>query len=203
MTQRPFGTVTLRTEDGEEELKLVQENLYVRALRAFHAAMFSGPMPKTNAASSGPPYPDGYYANAQGSMLALLIRTPVSGKAKVEAFKRRVEEVVSKVDPKRFEPTMSATYTCDIVTSAEEYDRITSDLSHVGAGGVLGVMAIVFLYFWRVRVVMTMGGALLVGLLWTFGVTRYTIGHLNSSTGFLVSIVAGNGINYGIVYMAR
>jgi predicted RND superfamily exporter protein len=158
---------------------------------------------KTSAVKDAPPYPDGYYANAQGSLLALLIRTPVSGKANVEAFRRSVAEVVSKVDPKRFEPTMTATYTGDIVTSAEEYDRITTDLSHVGAGGVLGVMAVVFLYFWRVRVVMTMGGALLVGLLWTFGVTRYTIGHLNSSTGFLVSIVAGNGINYGIVYMAR
>jgi uncharacterized protein len=50
---------------------------------------------------------------------------------------------------------------------------------------------------------MTMGGALLVGVLWTFGVTRFAIGYLNSSTGFLVSIIAGNGINYGIVYMAR
>lgn len=39
MTQRPTGTVTLRTEKGEEELPLAQENLYVRALRAFHAAM--------------------------------------------------------------------------------------------------------------------------------------------------------------------
>lgn len=39
MTQRPVGTVTLRTEKGEEELPLVPENLYVRALRAFHAAM--------------------------------------------------------------------------------------------------------------------------------------------------------------------
>jgi len=29
------------------------------------------------------------------------------------------------------------------------------------------------------------------------------IGYLNSSTGFLVSIIAGNGINFGIIYMAR
>jgi len=39
MTQQPIGTVTLRTEKGEEELPLAQENLYVRGLRAFHAAM--------------------------------------------------------------------------------------------------------------------------------------------------------------------
>lgn len=39
MTQKPIGTVTLRTERGEEELPLAHENLYVRALRAFQAAM--------------------------------------------------------------------------------------------------------------------------------------------------------------------
>lgn len=39
MTQRPVGSVVLRTEKGEEALPLAQENLYERALQAFHAAM--------------------------------------------------------------------------------------------------------------------------------------------------------------------
>lgn len=39
MTQRPVGSVALRTEQGEEALPLAQENLYERALQAFHAAM--------------------------------------------------------------------------------------------------------------------------------------------------------------------
>jgi 1,5-anhydro-D-fructose reductase (1,5-anhydro-D-mannitol-forming) len=39
MTQRPTGTVTLRNAKGEEQLPLAQENLYERALQAFHAAM--------------------------------------------------------------------------------------------------------------------------------------------------------------------
>lgn len=39
MTQRPLGSVSLRHETGEEALPLAQENLYERALRAFHAAM--------------------------------------------------------------------------------------------------------------------------------------------------------------------
>lgn len=158
---------------------------------------------KPTTPGKGPTFPNGYYENPEGSLAAILIRTPVGGKAKVAELRRKVEAAVAKVNPKGFEPTMKVQYTGNIVTSAEEYERITSDLSHVGIGGVLGVLAIVFIYFGRVRVVMTMGGALLIGLAWTFGVTRYTIGYLNSSTGFLVSIVAGNGINYGIVYMAR
>ncbi len=45
MTQKPIGAVTLRTEKGEEELKLTPENLYVRAVRAFHAAMRGDGLP--------------------------------------------------------------------------------------------------------------------------------------------------------------
>src|SRR6185295_16839827 len=38
MTQRPIGTVTLRNAQGESELPLDHENLYLRAVRAFVAA---------------------------------------------------------------------------------------------------------------------------------------------------------------------
>ncbi len=38
-SQRPVGTVVLRHAGGEEPLPLVHENLYERALRAFHAAI--------------------------------------------------------------------------------------------------------------------------------------------------------------------
>lgn len=39
MTQKPVGTVMLRTAKGEEELSFEREDLYVRSVRAFHAAM--------------------------------------------------------------------------------------------------------------------------------------------------------------------
>jgi uncharacterized protein len=157
----------------------------------------------TPGAGKGPTFPNGYYESEDGSYAAILLRTPASGKVKLAELRRRVEAAVARVNPQRFEPTMIAQYTGDVVTGQEEYDRITGDLVHVGFVGVFGVLLTVFLYFLRLRVVLTMGGALLVGLLWTFGITYFTIGYLNASTGFLVSIVAGNGINYGIIYMAR
>ena len=39
MTQKPVGTVVLRTDAGEEALELDREDLYVRSLRLFHAAV--------------------------------------------------------------------------------------------------------------------------------------------------------------------
>src|SRR5690606_10653097 len=39
MTQKPIGSVILRTATGEEELSFDRENLYARSLRQFHAAI--------------------------------------------------------------------------------------------------------------------------------------------------------------------
>ncbi len=39
MTQKPVGSVTLRTAKGEEEFTFGREDLYTRSLRAFHAAI--------------------------------------------------------------------------------------------------------------------------------------------------------------------
>ena len=39
MTQRPVGSVVLRHPGGEEPLQLAHENLYERAIRAFHGAV--------------------------------------------------------------------------------------------------------------------------------------------------------------------
>lgn len=154
-------------------------------------------------AKDGPPHPDGYYMNAEGTHVAVLVRTPVSGKQATAELKAAVAGVVNDTQPKGFDPAMEVRYTGDIITSAEEYDAIISDLSHVGTWGVAGVLGSVLLFFLRLRTVMVIGAVVLTALAWTFGLTRFTIGYLNSSTGFLVSIIAGNGINYSIMYMAR
>jgi 1,5-anhydro-D-fructose reductase (1,5-anhydro-D-mannitol-forming) len=45
MSQKPVGEVLLRTAAGEEPLPLDHENLYTRALQAFHAAIRGNGMP--------------------------------------------------------------------------------------------------------------------------------------------------------------
>jgi hypothetical protein len=73
----------------------------------------------------------------------------------------------------------------------------------VGATGIVLVLGAVMLYFMRLRALILMGVTIGVALVWTFGLTQLVIGHLNVATGFLFSIVAGNGINVGILYQAR
>ncbi len=147
--------------------------------------------------------PSGYYLSEDGTMIAVLIRTPVSGKAQKLALLSEVEERVASLEPASFDATMRVAYTGNVITGEEEYDAIVADLMHVGGWGLLGVLLSVLLFFMRIRTLLALGVTIGVSLLWTFGLTRLTIGYLNSSTGFLVSIIAGNGINYGIMYMAR
>ncbi len=145
----------------------------------------------------------GYYIDKAGTFAAIVIRTPVSGKDATIELRRIVDAQVAAVGPKHFDSTMEVHYQGDLISSSEEYDAVIRDLSSVGFWGVTGVLLCVLLFFWRARVIVIMGATLMVGVLWTFGLTRFTIGYLNSSTGFLVSIIVGNGVNYSIIYMAR
>jgi predicted RND superfamily exporter protein len=88
-------------------------------------------------------------------------------------------------------------------TGFVEYETIRNDLLGVGATGIGLVLAVVMLYFMRFRALIIMGLTIAVALVWTFGLTELVIGHLNVATGFLFSIVAGNGINVGILYQSR
>jgi uncharacterized membrane protein YdfJ with MMPL/SSD domain len=73
----------------------------------------------------------------------------------------------------------------------------------VGAEGIALVLAAVLLYFMRMRALFVMGVTIGVGLVWTLGLTQIFIGYFNVATGFLISIIAGNGINVGILYQSR
>ncbi|MEZ2130422.1 MULTISPECIES: Gfo/Idh/MocA family protein [unclassified Sinorhizobium] len=63
MTQRPVGTVTLRTAAGEEELPTGNRNLYESALEAFHGAIAGNGRPSATAE-------DGIWSLATGLAVA-------------------------------------------------------------------------------------------------------------------------------------
>lgn len=151
------------------------------------------------------PYPDGYYLEPGGKLIAVLVRTPVGAGDldRTSALLEQVNAVLTRVDPKRFDPAMTVNFAGNLITAMEEYSQIKNDLSEVGVWGVSLVLGVVFLFYMRVRVLLAMGLSVAIGTVWTFGLTWLLIGHLNASTGFLVGIVVGNGINFGIIYMAR
>jgi predicted RND superfamily exporter protein len=150
-------------------------------------------------------FPDGYYMEPDKKLIAVLVRTPVSpgDLVRSEALLATVKDVIAKVGPERFDPAMTIGFTGNLITGMEEYSQIKGDLGQVGLIGVLMILGVVFLFYMRVRALLVLALSVGVGTMWTFGLTYLLVGSLNSSTGFLVSIVVGNGINFGIIYMAR
>jgi predicted RND superfamily exporter protein len=148
---------------------------------------------------------DGYYLEPGGTFIVMLVRTPVAtgDLDRNAAVLALIKETIAKVDPQRFDPAITVAFGGDFVTGAEQYRHVKNDLSHVGLIGVAMILGVVFLYFLRVRTLIVMALTIGIGVTWTFGFAYASIGSLNSSTGFLFSIVVGNGINFGIIYMAR
>jgi hypothetical protein len=151
------------------------------------------------------PHAEGYYLSDDRATIVLLIKTPIemSDLARQHEMLGLVNKIIAEVNPKRLAPDMQIAFTGDLITGPENYRTIKNDLTDVGELGLLLILGVVFLYFLQVRTLVSLAATIGIGLVWTFAVARLAIGHLNTSTGFLVSIIAGNGINFGIIYMAR
>ncbi|MEO6954815.1 MAG: MMPL family transporter [Polyangia bacterium] len=150
-------------------------------------------------------YPDGYFAGEHGHLLAIFIRPRSSG-ADAETARRfiaRVGAVVAATNPTSFHPAMKVGFTGAYQISLDEEAAIVRDLVSTAAlCGTLIAVAI-GLYFRRIRSVVLLGVTLLCGCIWAFGLARIAVGYLNIQTAFLGSIIAGTGINYGVILMAR
>lgn len=150
------------------------------------------------------PGTDGYYIGEGGKLAALLIRTPLgTGDQGAFQLQERVGRIAEEVRAKDGDPSMRFGFTGNLITSAEQHRQITKDLTEVGAYGIGFIMTVVFLFFMQVRTLLAMTLTIGIGCIWAFGAAHYTVGYLNTATGFLASIIAGNGINFGIIYMAR
>ncbi|MGH7297498.1 MAG: efflux RND transporter permease subunit [Polyangiaceae bacterium] len=148
----------------------------------------------------------GYYERKDGTALVVVARSPIPGGdlARTGPALERVEAVVEQVRESRPEfANIHAGYAGDMATGFGEYKAVRDDLLSVGASGIVLVLSAVVLYFMRLRALVVMGLSIGIALVWTFGITQIFIGYLNVATGFLASIVAGNGINVGILYQSR
>jgi predicted RND superfamily exporter protein len=151
-------------------------------------------------------YPNGYYERADGSALVVVARSPLAGGdlAHIEPALARIRGAIAKVQAGT--PAYAGvrvSYAGDMPTGLFEYGVVLSDLLSVGGVGLALVLGAVLLYFLRVRALIAMAVPILAGLVWTFGITAVTIGHLNIATAFLISVVAGNAVNVGILYQSR
>ena len=147
----------------------------------------------------------GYYFS-KDQKLAIVIVQPfgtATGTRFAKDLIAKVDSVVQSTNPTSYHPTLSVHYRGKYKRVLEEYQQIITDMLETLATA-LGLVAVsIFLYFFRFRIIFFLSAALGIGATWTFALTELAIGYLNSQTAFLGSIIVGNGVNSGIVLLAR
>jgi len=89
-----------------------------------------------------------------------------------------------------------------VVTLAEHTALIRGIVTSSLVTAVL-VTAVLLGFLRSVRLVGVVAGVLVIATVIAFGLAAITVGHLNAATAFLGAIIAGNGVNYGILLVAR
>ncbi len=150
-------------------------------------------------------YPGGYYVNPAGRHIVVFVRANIPG-GDADASQDLIASVRSRVDETRQQPgfaSVQVELAGDIPVTVEEHDAIQRELIFATLLTIGLCIGAILVLFRRPRAIAQLGGALVLPVVATFAFARGSVGHLNSSTAFLGSIIIGNGINPGIVWLAR
>ena len=150
------------------------------------------------------PFPSGYYESEDRSLLAIVAWTKSSGTGDLSGFQIRddVQRVIDQTSPARFGP-VKAQITGDVVSAIAEHDALKADIEWVSLVCAVAVLVVISLYYRSVVSLTYIFFPTLLGVATAFGIAALTIGYLNTNTAFLGSIILGNGINFGIILLAR
>jgi predicted RND superfamily exporter protein len=143
-------------------------------------------------------------ADGRTALVLVFLATSDTGTARVGPLFARLHADVA--DLRARAPgggALEVGYAGDAAISAEELAALEQDLTVSGAL-VLGLVVLAvagFFRWWAAPLVL--GLPLLAGTAWGFGLASLFVERLGGSTAFLGSIVVGNGINPGIMLLAR
>jgi uncharacterized protein len=100
-------------------------------------------------------------------------------------------------------PAVRIGITGDVANAAQEHQALLGGMVRATIFTTAIVALGLLLFFGAAAPVAALLGALTIGALVTFAFAFLSIGHLNLATAFLAPIVVGNGINFGIILLAR
>lgn len=148
---------------------------------------------------------DGYYTGEDGHLLVMLIK-PRGSSTSIPAIRKLIAELtvgIETLQPTRYAPDLRFSFAGSYKIGLEEFETLKNDI--VGTALLCGLLVAlaVLLYFRRMRAVILLAAACVAAIFCTFAVAHLVIGYVNTVTAFLGAIIAGTGVNYGIMLLAR
>jgi predicted RND superfamily exporter protein len=114
-----------------------------------------------------------------------------------------VEDKVASFDLPSYHSEMTVKIGGRIRNRVEEFDAVINDLKSSAFWSIGAIFIAMLLFYRRVFALVYIGVPLVVAFLWTFGIVQVVLGSLNLITIFLVIILFGLGIDFGIHNLFR
>ncbi|MGZ3711136.1 MAG: efflux RND transporter permease subunit [Bdellovibrionota bacterium] len=150
-------------------------------------------------------FKEGLFQSADGKTRFILVFMPgnATDMHANKALSQAAEEQIKKINLASYAPDIKVGLGGDVQNVVDEHDGLVHDLISSFLIVTLLVIAVLLIFFRNVQAVVFLNLALFVGVALTFGLSYFLVGYLNANTAFLGSIVIGNGINFGVILMAR
>ncbi|HEY5147086.1 MAG TPA: MMPL family transporter, partial [Polyangiaceae bacterium] len=153
-------------------------------------------------------FDDNRYASKSLHLALILIEVGEfgTGRGRAKELLDRVKADLAALGPDSYAPGMRIGFTGDVAINVEETSALVTDLSVSSVVVVVLVIAVIVLYYGWWKSVVVLLPPLLLATVFTFAIASLPfigVTELNSNTAFLGSIIVGNGINFGIVLLAR
>ncbi|HKQ69660.1 MAG TPA: MMPL family transporter [Polyangiaceae bacterium] len=154
-------------------------------------------------------FPDGRFSNAEQKTTLMLVEvsgfatgTDVGGKV----FARVAKDIESIGGTEHFAPNMRIGFAGDVAITVEELDALVGDLTISSFLVVFLVLSAIYAFYrwWPSIPVLLL--PLGLSTAYTFAIVTlppFRLTSLNSNTAFLGSVIVGNGVNFGIILLAR
>ncbi len=158
---------------------------------------------------AGPKFPGDRFLSADRKTAVLVIQTgpDVTSFNADQALLEHIKKDSAELGfPQAYAPDMRMGFGGDVATRVEETRGLAVDLGVSGAVVFALVLAVIYWFYrsWVAWVVLLV--PVFFGALYSFAVVALPplgIRYLNSNTAFLSSIIVGNGVNSGVILLAR
>ncbi len=114
-----------------------------------------------------------------------------------------LRKLIDKIDPSKYHPRMQVDIGGRLKGRVTQFDAAMQDLSSSGLWSISAILLLLAFYYRRLFSILYIGLPLVMGILWTFGITQLVLGGLNLVTVFLVVVLFGLGIDFGIHNLTR
>ena len=143
------------------------------------------------------------YVSADGLMQLMIIQTTF--RATDAALDRALQDQLDRIraDIAARHPGVTIAFAGTVTQTLAEHDALLKGMAVSSLVTAVLVAVVLFVHLRSVRAVVLLTVNIVGATIIAFGISALTVGRLNAATAFLGAIIAGNGVNYGILLIAR